>query len=215
MFFQYIGAMLREWVFWVFFGLDLIGLLIVYAPLTDDRFRDFSIPPVVFWLIPSIGVLWAGYRVYASVPRPSSQQDHARARDLQVLAELNDVFPANGSVRWLRDYDFGSAFKLDWLKDLHSLLAKSEDPAFEFIDEDLEPLRLALIEKVAQFTQLIGHESFPVKGDPNGGIVSRIQPEMRNDDPEQFRLIQSRANGIAQEVVKAYDVLIRAARRSL
>ena len=215
MFLAYAKAMLREWVLWLFFGLDAIGLVIFYAPLITKRPWEVAIPPTVFWLLPLIGVYWAGHRVYASIPKVDDPTIRHRERDQQVFKELTKVLPSSGSIRWLRDYDFGGAFRLSWLEDLHRFIEKCTDPGFEFIDADLERRRLALLAKITDLTHLIGLETFPVARAGEEDMVSRIQPEMSNKDPARFREIQDRINALADDAVEAFDELVRQARRVL
>lgn len=212
---MYAKAMIREWVLWIFFGLDAIGLVIIYAPLAAKRPLQVSIPPTVFWLLPLIGIFWAGYRVYSAVPRLDDPKTRHRERDRQVFEELIKVLPSTGSIRWLRDYDFGGAFRLSWLQDLHRFIEKSNDPGFEFIHADLEAMRVALLEKTTDLTHAIGLESFPVARAGEDDMVSRIQPEMSHQDPPRFQEIRNRINALADDVVEAYDALVRQARREL
>ena len=215
MFLKYARAMIREWGLWVFFGLDAIGLVIVYAPLIAGRDALISIPPVIFWLLPVLGVFWAGYRVFASTYALADPATIHRVRDREVVEELKTALPTSGSVRWLRDYDFGSSFNTKWLEDLHRFNDKSDDPNFEFIDTELEKLRVSLHEKCTKFIQTVGAETEHVKDDGEGGHIIRIPYEMSYKDRERFQQIRARINGLADDVVKTYDELVRGARRKL
>lgn len=168
-----------------------------------------------FWLLPLVGIYWAGYRVFASTPKADDPAIRHRERDRQVFEELTEILPSSGSIRWLRDYDFGGAFRLSWLEDLHHFIERSTDPGFEFIHEDLESLRLALLAKSTDLTHAIGIESFPVARAGEDDMVSRIQPEMSYKDPARFRETQDRINALADDVVEDYDRLVRTARRVL
>jgi hypothetical protein len=213
MFLKYVGALIREWVLWVFFGLDLIGLAIVYAPLIAGRTALVSIPPIVLWLLPVLGVAWAGYRVFDSQYRQSSQADLQRSRDSEAFEELKKVLPHTGSIRWLRDYDFGSSFNTNWFEDLHRFNDKSNDPNFEFIDPELEALRITLQAKCEEFIRTIGSETEHVKDTGNGGHIIRIPYEMSYKDRQRFQKIRTRFNGLADDIVKTYDDLVKRARR--
>ena len=212
---DYTKAIVKEWILWLFFGLDAISLLITYAPLTGGPLSQSTIPPIAFWLLPVFGVYWAGYRVYLSAPRTDDPSQGIRGRDRGVLDELTQVLPPNQSIRWLRDHDFGGPIPLRMLDAIHVFNERSRDPDFEFINPELEQSRRQLLFATTGLTREIGAETYPAGHDAGGGIVNRIPPEMRHQDPSRFRQIQERINNLADDVVKAYDNLIRLGRKKL
>ena len=62
-FFQYLKLIIKNWVLWLFFILDFIGLLIVYF------IPDLKIPTSIYIGLAVFGLLWAGFSVYRDLEK--------------------------------------------------------------------------------------------------------------------------------------------------
>lgn len=155
------------------------------------------------------------HELETSRAQPDDMMARHKERDQQVFDEISKVLPNHGTINWLREYDFGSAFRYGWLRDLRRFEEKLNDPSFEFLDAELEKLRITLQEKVSEFNQVIGSETFPTHPIGKDDMVGRIPYEMSYESTERFKKIQDRINGLAEEIVKIYDDLVRQARRKL
>lgn len=210
---DFLAAMLKEFVLWVFIGLDFVGLIIQYAPLISSRPTTIAIPVAIYIALPMIGIIWASFRVYSAVRFFDDPKLRQLERDRVILGEFMDLLPSSGSISWLRDYDFSSTFDVEWLSQIHDFENRCRRPEFEFIDEELETLKLDLLTKCEEFSDLIGQETFPVHI-PNRRL-NRIPEEMSYQDPEKFRSIRKRINDSASALVNAFDNLVKKARRKL
>lgn len=134
------------------------------------------------------------------------------ATDKNVYEVLVSVLPWDGSMSFVRHNNFaGFSFELARLNNLYEFEHRCEDPAFEFIDPDLEALRAKLSESIDEFTLIIGIETFPThqlgwNSVPEGWEV---------EQPERFRDVVSKLHGTAERVVDTYDTLVRTATRKL
>ena len=209
---EYTGAVLKRTVLWLFVFFDAIGVLVSYVPLIDKG-AGFKPPPFLLWILPIVGFYGASFQVYSSLKKQISFEARQRERDLEVFQNLTDILPSGGSISLLRDYDFGGAFDLDWLKDLTEFTNECRNPEFEFIDEELESLKQELLHHIEAFRHVIGQGTFPLSV-PNRNL-NRIPREMIQQNPERYHTIRNELNGLADKIVKTYDSLIRLGRKKL
>jgi hypothetical protein len=131
--------------------------------------------------------------------------------DKKVFQALVNILPWNRSLNFLKHNDFGGFFKLSKLDDLHAYEYKSNDPAFEFIDPDLEALRARLLDEISDFNLLVGYNTIPTH---NVGFNS-IDKELKLEDPKAFHKLVSEFNSKAEDIVNTYSTLIKTATRKL
>jgi hypothetical protein len=136
--------------------------------------------------------------------------EHAQM-DRRMLARVTKLLPWNGSISFVRTHNFEGSFHSSDLVDLDSFLAEREDPAFEFIDPDLEGLRATLAAAIQTFRLLVGQWTFRAftLGDRS------VPAEWEEDTPERFQQAVGELGRSADIVCENYDQLIKMARRKL
>lgn len=67
--------------------------------------------------------------------------------DKKIFEKIVGTLPWDGSIGFIRDFDFHNVFDTDSFNDFHEFIYRCKNPAFEFIDPDLEGIRLELLEK--------------------------------------------------------------------
>ena len=81
--------------------------------------------------------------------------------DKKIFEKIVNTLPWNGSIGFTRDIDFHNVFDTDSFNDFQEFIYQCKNPAFEFIDPDLEGIKLELLEKIIEFVGLVGIKTYP------------------------------------------------------
>ena len=132
--------------------------------------------------------------------------------DKKVYLALIKFLPWDGSINFLRKNNFaGWTFKLKELDDLDEFIYNCKNPAFEFIDPDLEALRVKLLEKTNRCLSLIAKHTFPT----NTPGFNAVPEEWEIEQPERFYDVIKEIHEANDNVCESYDELVRTATRKL
>jgi len=135
-----------------------------------------------------------------------------RETDKRVYEHLLKVLPWEGSIDFIRSNNFaGFSFQSDHLNQLFNFESNSANPAFEFVDPDLESYRCDLLKAVSKFTSLIAIETSPT----HSPGCNSVPEEWEYEQPERFQRVVKQLHDSAAEVVSTYEELIRTATRKL
>jgi hypothetical protein len=123
------------------------------------------------------------------------------------------VLPWSGSIRFLKSHNFsGFSFKSDRLDDLLAFIDKCENPMFEFVDTDLEGLKVRLREACLEFYEFCSLNTFPLDRDSSRQTVPS---EWYFADFQRFEKVVDGLHKKARSVVIAYNALVRLGVRKL
>ena len=229
---EYAARLAKLWIFWFWsVALDILGLLF------DTFFPGFE--PIWFWylLIPAVGLVAANvklfaedqaelerYRTQTGVPTPAAL---ALESDRRVYAKLQETMKTNDMLSYLREADFAGSFDTHRLEGMYDFIYLSESPEFEFIDDELEPMRKNLGQELGELRLLVGMCTFPLPlprgwnrvDDPAAsvwrlGYADASEAEME----KQHGLAMEKGremNKTADEICTRYAELVRLARRRL
>jgi hypothetical protein len=132
--------------------------------------------------------------------------------DKRVYQVLVHILPWDGSISFVRTNNFaGFVFELSRLDDLHEYRHQCKNPAFEFIDPDLEELRATLLSHINKFTLAIATETFT----SNTVGWNCVPDEWEIEQPERYEKAVAKIHDSAQMVVDTYESLVRTATRKL
>ena len=135
--------------------------------------------------------------------------------DRRNLEDLLEVLPSGGAIQFLRTNNF-AGFPFDWeqLKDLDRFRHERSGPDNEFIDPEIERLRLDLQTKCNSLTGYLTLNTWylPTSGE---GRYASVPEEWESEQPERFERVIETIHAQARHVCDAYDQLIRTARRKL
>lgn len=131
--------------------------------------------------------------------------------DKKTLHDFLETVPSNRAIRVLREFDFGAAFRLEWIEDIDVFLQNRNGPDHEFLDAKLEAARQKFRKTCVAFSSAVAAHTFPVG--TNG--VQSIPRDWEFDNPKRFYEAVEEVNRSADEVWKAYDRLVRLARSKL
>jgi hypothetical protein len=141
-----------------------------------------------------------------------ARPEEAVATDKNVYEILVRVLPWDGSLHFIRHNNFaGFSFNLDRLNHLYEFEHECENPSFEFIDPDLEGLRVALRGYTQEFTRLVAFETFPT----NTVGWNAVPEEWEDEQPERFEKVVDGLHRSAKGACDSYDALVKLATRKL
>lgn len=131
--------------------------------------------------------------------------------DKRIYQVLLKMLPWEGSILFLKEHDFGNVYETSRLNEFWRFLDRCNDPAFEFLDPDLEGLRVDLQRHMNQLVRLLCSQTYPThrKG------WSRVPEEWNVEQPPRWRHVIRSLNSRADEVWGAYSTLVRTATRKL
>lgn len=156
-------------------------------------------------------------RLYALVAEgnhlnPTAAQPYLQAEaDKKVLRDFIEAVPSNGSIRFLRDNDFGGSFELEHLHGLRVFVFDRNGPEHEFLDPELEAARNQFWKAGRALFSALAVNTFPASRE---GLQS-VPRDWREDKPQQFARAVSEIHVAADSVCGTYDVLVRLARKKL
>jgi hypothetical protein len=132
--------------------------------------------------------------------------------DRQVFEKIRTkLLPQTGSIYFLRHNNFaGFSFDTDNIDDLDNFEHECINSDFEFLNPDLEKIKLELLSTVTHFTEQIGLETFPT----NNGRQT-VPPEWELEQPERFWEVVNDFHKTKFQICDKYDELIKLARRIL
>lgn len=132
--------------------------------------------------------------------------------DKKVYDFLINILPWSRSINFIRHNNFaGFSFKLDRLDDLLEFVHHCKNPAFEFVDPDLEGIRAQLIEYIHTFLQTIAIETFPT----HTTGWNAVPEEWEIEQHDRFNRVVELLHKSARQVCETYDSLVRNATRKL
>ena len=130
--------------------------------------------------------------------------------DVALFQDFLGALPSQGSIEFIRDYDFHGPFLLANLDPLYKFLYTWDKPEREFHDRRLDRMGKDLLQAVDDFARLIGHHT-----SPQTEHVNSLSPTIQRDQPEEFSRIGREINEAADLVAKRHANLVRTGRRKL
>lgn len=148
--------------------------------------------------------------------KPPPETDRAQLADLIATMTVVDQDARSmyrNTYDMLRYHDFGGSFYLRDLDPLRELANRGVE--HEFLDDELEGLRITFVKAASEFLSFIGRYTYPLN---SGGNVVRGHGERDNlESPERrkWEAAVDDLNESATTTAEAYDALVRRARRKL
>ncbi|TAL17953.1 hypothetical protein EPN96_03480 [bacterium] len=143
--------------------------------------------------------------------------------DKKIFEKLVIVLPWRNCIYFLRkEFSAEADFKNEDTRQLRDFDYLCNNAAFEFIDPDLEGLRIALSKSVDKFIQLINSNTFHSNtfraflGNAPGPVCFyRVPEELKYEQPERYDKVVKEINAAADDVCDAYENLLKNAIRKL
>ncbi|WP_449416324.1 HNH endonuclease [Phormidium nigroviride] len=135
--------------------------------------------------------------------------------DQKLFLKIREIFPGKkGSISFVKNNCYATPFLTKAHQDLQQYLFECEDPAFEFIDADLEIHRSQLTDAIENFLRIINQVAFATKISEYD-IEMAIYPEIKYTKPEIYYEAIKNVDDAANKLCFAYDNLVRLGRRKL
>lgn len=131
--------------------------------------------------------------------------------DIELFERIKDVFSSPNLEYYLTDYDLGNDFDNVIFEPLWDFLYIMKNPAYGFIDTELESLKQNLSKTVALFNTYKGMNTIPT----SLGTQALKCWKNKSYSHEECREMANAFNDLASEVWNAYSQLIIACRRNL
>ena len=143
---------------------------------------------------------------------PAAAQPYLQGEaDKKVLRDFMETVPSNGSIRFLRDNDFGGSFELDYLHEIRAFVYGRNGPEHEFLDPVLEAARNQFWKAGKALLNALAVNTFPTSRE---GLQS-VPRDWHEDSPQRFARAVSEIHAAADTVCDTYDALVRLARKKL
>ena len=198
-----------------------IGTVIWTLILAKINNVDFQTAWTNFWTF-NIQLWWLTIGViilllllwFRQIFKKSSFQydDETIKLDRHIFEKIRtELLPQTGSIYFLRHNNFaGFSFNTDSIEDLGNFEYECKKSDFEFLNPDLEKIRIELLNSVDHFTGQIAIETFPTN---NGRQI--VPPEWELEQPERFREVVTDLQKTTFQICDKYDELIKLGRRVL
>lgn len=156
--------------------------------------------------------------------------------DRGLFREIRQLLPDGGSAMYhLRYHDYRGVYRRAEHDELYVFRNRCQSPDFEFMDVDLEALRVRLAEQIDEFLDFIARKACGVEGMPDLELLRAPAAKdlyrmmsiyaVATDDAEVAKLVHEsmqehlavaeQANSLASEIWATYEELVRLGRRKL
>jgi hypothetical protein len=136
--------------------------------------------------------------------------------DRKLYMEIRDILPSDkGSIVFLRFHEYASSFPGDAHSNLEKFVQNCIRPEFEFLDTDLEGMRMELATSIDRFLRETSLLVFPVEGREHRYAVPQEWRYGSEESQKAWQESVDKLNDLSAKVCKAYDELIRLCRRKL
>lgn len=175
------------------------------------NFWTFNIK--LWWLTIGTVVLLILFWIRQSFKKSSFQYDDETIKlDRQLFEKIRtELLPQTGAIYFLRHNNFaGFSFDTDSIEDLYNFEHECKKSDFEFLNPDLEKIKIELLKAVDHFTGQIAVQTFPT----NNGRQT-VPPEWELEQSERFWEVVNDLHKTKFQICDRYDELIKFGRRVL
>lgn len=135
--------------------------------------------------------------------------ERSRRIDSAAMKNIMSALDQDRTISFLRDHDFNGIFDRQDCNSIYGFLALSERPESEFLNPQLEELRIALVQLAKKLATSIALKTFP----RHGSFSSALPEAHINDErPDWVSANATEINENATNFVGAFDTLVRQAR---
>lgn len=138
----------------------------------------------------------------------STYTDRSVELDRNTFVLILKLVSYSKLVRFIEEQAFAGAFSPKVFEDLDQVVRESRDPALEFIDADLEGMRLKLVDGIAKFGDYLATHTWPT---PSG--LQSIPAEWEDQQQQRFTETLEILHALASEVSSDYRTFFREGRK--
>ena len=137
-------------------------------------------------------------------------EDTHRTLDRAVFQRLQSFF-SDQNLHELREHSYAYRFRAEWHRGLRDYVEECHKPDFEFINRELESLRVELLERIKDFLGNVGTYTFTEDVDMEWAGVPK-EWERDSERSKQYHKVVKDLNDGATSICEAYANLVRVAR---
>ena len=147
------------------------------------------------------------------IEKIKKEESSIAEHDKNLFKEFLLILPSSGSIGFIKDHDFCNVFKLDNIDDLVEFLNIWDNAEYEFLDKDLEKIRLNLWTHINKFVYESGMKTFPhrIQG------LQTIMPNLEYGEkiPPYINKNIELLNNICDDIFHAHQELVRLGKQTL
>jgi hypothetical protein len=133
-----------------------------------------------------------------------------KAADRVMFQKFAAALPSSGSIRFVRDNNYaGFSFDRSKHEDLEAFASEWADAEHEFLDPELEALRVGLLTRVREFLNFVGCNTWLLKTNADW---SHVPPEWEHEQPTRFNEVTDTIHRLAKDIEASHAELVRRAR---
>lgn len=134
--------------------------------------------------------------------------------DRALFVKFLQCLPSNGSVEFVNNHSFGNSFNLDKFNQLFEFYHTWNNAEYEFINPNLENLKKALFDKIAEFVDFSSVRTYRQRSGLFLAIPDNCLADEMNLSQSVREDIQT-LNKLGSEVYEAHQNLVREAKKEL
>jgi len=135
------------------------------------------------------------------------------ATDTQIYQLITKILQWDECVDYVRSHQFAhEPFDRQLIKPLWDYQHYCNNPAVEFLDPDLESLRVMLLHHIDRFRAVVGQYTFPHR---ELDYFNYVPDEWKTTKPELFDSVKEELHGSADAICETYTALTKLATRKL
>lgn len=149
-----------------------------------------------------------------AVQRLAKEEPAGREHDRGLFGEFERALPMDPTMRMVRDVDFGSDLRTEWVRPLYRFADDWTGPTREFVDDDLNTRFEAFKKEARSFAELMARETMPEGVE---GQITTVFPMRDRGGPraEHVRESARLLNQAARPFFQLYEEFVRQCRRKL
>jgi hypothetical protein len=149
------------------------------------------------------------YEKVKNSPSPTYSTEHL-SLDKRVFLSILELLPYDWIIRVLDRSQLCVPFPSSIFSEFDRFVIEMDDPSMEFIDTDLEGMRVVLRENVQELADFLAKNTWPTGNDKQS-----VPVEWEDTQPERLHSVTSKIASLSSQVVKDYQTLVREGRKRL
>ena len=197
----------------VIIAIGSITIAIISSKINDKSFQktliQFTSVKLPLWLLLIfLSIFLIFFKIKRRKKEAFKYDDETLELDKKTFQKIKEILPPNGSMTIIRNLFSFMGIKSSHIVEIENFEDYSKQPDFEFLNPELEKVKLELVEKVNVF---MTNTFFLMK---QVGDKREIHPP-KKDNEDKFKANMKHIDNSAKEVYLKYDELIKLCRRVL
>jgi hypothetical protein len=210
------------WVL-VIAGLGLIGTPLIEKIINAFLEKTFSLAitdtndAIIGVVLVCLGLFYnllALFLQYFFNQQKANVSEHYCEIDRALFVKFLQCLPSNGSVEFVNNHSFGNSFNFDNFNQLFEFYHTWNNAEYEFINPNLENLKKALFDKIAEFVDFSSLYTYGQRSGLYLAIPDAYLADEMNLPQHVHETIQA-LNKLGREVYEMHQNLVREAKKEL